>query len=146
MELTNGPLGIIGIPKPELFGVSLSSPKAYCFLCLLLVVITLIVIKNIRNSVLDMRWEQCAATKMHRSSWVSTYFGIRSWRLSFRQRLQALPGHFTHSMLPLSIRPAFIRSVHADFDNDYLWRHGLAAGQHHRCSGSDHRCPSCCAT
>ena len=50
MELTNGPLGIIGIPKPELFGVSLSSPKAYYFLCLLLVVITLIVIKNILNS------------------------------------------------------------------------------------------------
>ncbi|MDY3617883.1 branched-chain amino acid ABC transporter permease [Agathobaculum sp.] len=50
MELTNGPLGINGIPKPALFGLKLSSPSAYYFICLLLVVLTLVVIRNILNS------------------------------------------------------------------------------------------------
>lgn len=50
MDLTNGPLGINGIPKPTLFGLKLSSPRAYYFICLLLVVLTLVVIRNILNS------------------------------------------------------------------------------------------------
>lgn len=50
IELTNGPLGILNIPKPELFGIKLSSPKAYYFICLILVLLTLFVIKNILNS------------------------------------------------------------------------------------------------
>lgn len=50
MDLTNGPLGIMSIPKPELFGISLSSPRAYYFLCLLLVVLTIVVIRNILDS------------------------------------------------------------------------------------------------
>lgn len=50
MQLTNGPLGINGIPKPTLFGLKLSSGKAYFYICLLLVVLTYIVISRILNS------------------------------------------------------------------------------------------------
>lgn len=50
IDLTNGPLGILNIPKPELFGISLSSPRAYYFICLILVLLTLILIKNILDS------------------------------------------------------------------------------------------------
>lgn len=50
MDLTNGPLGINGIPKPELFGIKLSSPRAYYYMCLLLVVLTIVVIRNILQS------------------------------------------------------------------------------------------------
>ena len=50
MDLTNGPLGINGIPKPALFGVKLSSPRAYYYMCLLLVALTILVIRNILES------------------------------------------------------------------------------------------------
>lgn len=50
MDLTNGPLGINGIPKPALFGDKLSSPRAYYYMCLLLVALTILVIRNILES------------------------------------------------------------------------------------------------
>lgn len=50
MDLTNGPLGISAIPKPELFGIKLSSSNAYYYICLILVVLTLVIIKNILDS------------------------------------------------------------------------------------------------
>ena len=50
MDLTNGPLGINGIPKPALFVVKLSSPRAYYYMCLLLVALTILVIRNILES------------------------------------------------------------------------------------------------
>lgn len=50
MKLTNGPLGINGIPKPSMFGIKLSSPSAYFYICLILIILTFIVISRILDS------------------------------------------------------------------------------------------------
>lgn len=50
MQVTNGPLGISGIPKFSIFDMKLISYKSYYFIILILVVITTLIVKRIVNS------------------------------------------------------------------------------------------------
>lgn len=69
MDLTRGPLGIMSIPKPQFFGIKITSQIGFYFLALILVILTVIVIFNIMNSrigyaVLAIRDDELAASSM----------------------------------------------------------------------------------
>ncbi len=50
MELTRGPLGIPGIPRPEIFGFIFSSIESYSLLSLAVLAVTIFIIHRIVNS------------------------------------------------------------------------------------------------
>ena len=50
VSLTNGPVGLPGIPKPSVFGFVISSPFAYVVLVFLFVVLTYLVIRHVTRS------------------------------------------------------------------------------------------------
>lgn len=49
-SLTNGPMGVPGIPKPEIFGITLSSTLSYLVLVLIFVGITYVFLKHLTDS------------------------------------------------------------------------------------------------
>lgn len=49
-SLTRGPLGLPGIPKPELFGFTFSSPGSYMLLTLVIMILSLVIMTRIANS------------------------------------------------------------------------------------------------
>ena len=50
MEVTNGPMGISGIPRFTFFGISMKGYKAYYFIILILVILTTIFIRRLIGS------------------------------------------------------------------------------------------------
>jgi branched-chain amino acid transport system permease protein len=69
MSLTRGPLGIMAIPKPSLFGLRITTPAHFYFLILIFVILTAIIIKNIMDSrighaILAVRDDELAAESM----------------------------------------------------------------------------------
>lgn len=69
MDLTRGPLGIMAIPKPSFFGLKIASQRGFYFLALVLVILTVVVIRNIMNSrighaILAVRDDELAASSM----------------------------------------------------------------------------------
>ena len=69
MTLTNGPLGIMAIPKISLFGVTLKSQRAYFYVILFLLVVTTIIVQKIIHSrmgyaILAIRDDELAAGAM----------------------------------------------------------------------------------
>lgn len=68
-QLTNGLAGIFGIPKPEIFGIKITSQAGYYYMALVLVIITNYIIKAILNSrmgrsILAIREDDVAAEAM----------------------------------------------------------------------------------
>lgn len=66
MSLTNGPLGILNIPRPSFFGFKLASQSAYYYLILVMVLLTVLVVSNLTNSrtghaILAVRDDEIAA-------------------------------------------------------------------------------------
>ncbi|PIZ75266.1 branched-chain amino acid ABC transporter permease [Candidatus Peregrinibacteria bacterium CG_4_10_14_0_2_um_filter_41_8] len=49
-SLTNGPRGVKSIPRPEIFGISLTDKNFYLVLCLVLLVLTIIIFYKITKS------------------------------------------------------------------------------------------------
>ena len=69
MDLTRGPLGIMAIPKPEIFGFVFGTPQRQYFFMLVLVILSAIVVRNIMNSrigyaILAIRDDELAAGAM----------------------------------------------------------------------------------
>ncbi len=69
MGFTNGPLGIMGIPQPSLFGREISSRPQYYYLILALVLLTLFSMQRLLNcrfgrALLAIREDQLAAEAM----------------------------------------------------------------------------------
>lgn len=69
MSLTRGPLGIMAIPKPSIFGYVFSTPIRLYFFILVLVVLSTIVVRNLMNSrigyaILAIRDDELAAEAM----------------------------------------------------------------------------------
>lgn len=69
MSLTRGPLGIMAIPKPEIFGVVFKTPQMLYFLILTLVILSTIVVHRLMNSrigyaILAIRDDELAAEAM----------------------------------------------------------------------------------
>lgn len=69
MDLTRGPLGIMAIPKPEIFGFSFNTPLRLYMFMLVLVVLATLVVKNLMNSrvgyaILAIRDDELAAAAM----------------------------------------------------------------------------------
>lgn len=67
--LTNGPLGIMSIPKPSFLGVQVDSAEEFYFMILIMVILTAIIIKNLINSrvghaILAIRDDELAAEAM----------------------------------------------------------------------------------
>ena len=50
MDVTRGPLGIPGIPKPELFGFSFVSTESYLLIVAIFLVITYVIVKRVMDS------------------------------------------------------------------------------------------------
>jgi len=66
MSLTNGPLGILRIPRPSFFGFQIRSQMAFFYLALIILIITILVVSNITNSrvgyaILAIRDDEIAA-------------------------------------------------------------------------------------
>ncbi len=69
MSLTRGPLGIMAIPKPSLFGFVFSTPIRLYFFVLVAVIVSTLVVKNLMNSrigyaILAIRDDELAAEAM----------------------------------------------------------------------------------
>lgn len=69
MSLTRGPLGIMNIPKPVIFGISITTPTQFYFMILALLIITVLVVNNLMNSrvgnaILAIRDDELAASAM----------------------------------------------------------------------------------
>ena len=69
MSLTRGPLGIMNIPKPEIFGFTVSSPIQFYFMMVVLVALSTLVVRNLMNSrvgnaILAIRDDELAASAM----------------------------------------------------------------------------------
>lgn len=55
-SLTGGPNGILGIPAPSVFGLSLSQPAHYYYLIILLVLFTIFAANRLNNSRIGRAW------------------------------------------------------------------------------------------
>ena len=69
MSLTRGPLGIMAIPKPAIFGYVFSTPLRIYFFMLVLVVLSTLAVRNLMNSrigyaILAIRDDELAAEAM----------------------------------------------------------------------------------
>lgn len=69
MSLTRGPLGIMAIPKPEIFGYLFNTPQRLYFFILVMVILSTIVVHNLMNSrigyaILAIRDDELAAEAM----------------------------------------------------------------------------------
>ena len=69
MSLTRGPLGIMAIPKPAIFGYVFSTPHRIYFFMLVLVVLSTLTVRNLMNSrigyaILAIRDDELAAEAM----------------------------------------------------------------------------------
>lgn len=56
IDLTNGPMGIRGIPSPDLFGIPLSSPRAQFFFALALAAVVVFAIARVVRSYVGRAW------------------------------------------------------------------------------------------
>lgn len=56
MDLTNGPMGIRGIPAPDLFGIPLGSPRAQFFFAVALAVVVVFAIARLVRSYVGRAW------------------------------------------------------------------------------------------
>ena len=69
VDLTRGPMGITGIPKPKVFGIQIESNTGYFYLCIILVAIIMFLVINIMNSrlgraIMAVREDETAASAM----------------------------------------------------------------------------------
>lgn len=69
MSLTRGPLGIMAIPKPEIFGFIFNTPQRLYFFILVMVILCTLVVHNLMNSrigyaILAIRDDELAAEAM----------------------------------------------------------------------------------
>ena len=56
VNITNGPMGITPIQPPKLFGMTLDQPVHYYCIVLVLLVLTVIVVRNLQNSRIGRAW------------------------------------------------------------------------------------------
>lgn len=69
MGLTRGPMGLIGIPYPKIFGFTVDNDAEYFYLILILVIITIVTINNLIKSrsgraLISIREDELAAEAM----------------------------------------------------------------------------------
>jgi len=57
MELTNGPNGILSIPRPEIFGMSLKSLSSLYYVILVIAVFTILAVYRLNYSRIGRAWE-----------------------------------------------------------------------------------------
>lgn len=50
VSLTRGPMGLVNIPRPIIFGIKIKSSASYFYICLTILIISYIILNNIINS------------------------------------------------------------------------------------------------
>lgn len=69
MELTRGPMGLVNVPAPELFGISFDNSKKYFYLIFFSCIVTLLFLRNIiggkyGRNLFAIKYDEMAAASM----------------------------------------------------------------------------------
>lgn len=67
-SFTGGPMGVKGIPSPEIFGIKLGSTNSFYYICLAIAAITIFCISRILNSRVGRAWNSIREDQLAASS------------------------------------------------------------------------------
>jgi len=125
-DITNGARGVYGIPRPELFGISISSATGMYLLTFAILVIALIFVSRLGSSNLGRIWAAvredpvaAASSGIHPAAYTSLAFGIGSAIAGFAGALYASqvtflePGQFGINVSVLAVTIAILGGLRA---------------------------------